>query len=39
MSLKKALLAATLLSLPMAAQAQSWDPRVQGIYVGAGAGS
>ncbi|BDG72876.1 OmpA family protein [Roseomonas fluvialis] len=40
MSLKKALLAATLLSLPMAAtaQAQSWDPRVQGIYVGAGAG-
>lgn len=40
MSLKKALLAATLLSLPLAAtaQAQSWDPRVQGIYVGAGAG-
>jgi opacity protein-like surface antigen len=38
MSLKKALLAATLMSLPMAAQAQSWDPRVRGIYVGAGAG-
>ena len=41
MSLKKALLAATLLSLPMAAtaNAQSWDPRVQGIYVGAGLGA
>ena len=41
MSLKKALLAATLLSLPMAAtaNAQSWDPRVQGIYVGAGIGA
>ncbi len=40
MNFKKTLLAATLLSLPMAAtaQAQSWDPRVQGIYVGAGAG-
>ncbi len=41
MNFKKALLAATLLSLPMAAataQAQSWDPRVQGVYVGAGAG-
>ena len=41
MSLKKALLAATLLSLPMAAQAQtSWgDPRVRGVYVGAGLGT
>ena len=41
MSLKKALLAATLLSLPMAAtaNAQSWDPRVQGIYIGAGLGA
>jgi len=41
MSLKKALLAATLLSLPMAAtaNAQSWDPRVQGIYIGAGLGT
>ncbi|WP_198369610.1 OmpA family protein [Roseomonas rosulenta] len=40
MNFKKTLLAATLLSLPMAAtaQAQSWDPRVQGIYIGAGAG-
>lgn len=39
MSLRKALLAATLLSLPLAAaQAQGWDPRVQGVYVGAGAG-
>jgi len=38
MNFKKTLLAATLLSLPMAAQAQSWDPRVQGLYVGAGAG-
>ena len=40
MNFKKTLLAATLLSLPMAAtaQAQSWDPRVQGFYVGAGAG-
>ncbi|MBB5690116.1 hypothetical protein FHS88_002242, partial [Roseomonas alkaliterrae] len=36
MSLKKALLAATLLSLPMAANAQGWDPRVQGVYIGAG---
>ncbi|MBR0684279.1 OmpA family protein [Roseomonas eburnea] len=27
-----------MLSLPMAAQAQSWDPRVQGVYVGAGLG-
>ena len=39
MSLKKALLAATLLSLPMAAQAQGWDPRVRGVYVGAGLGA
>jgi len=41
MSLKKALLAATLLSLPMAAtaNAQSWDPRVTGVYVGAGLGT
>ncbi|MEO3470730.1 OmpA family protein [Roseomonas sp. CAU 1739] len=41
MSLKKALLAATLLSLPMVAtaNAQSWDPRVQGIYIGAGLGT
>jgi outer membrane protein OmpA-like peptidoglycan-associated protein len=39
MSLKKALLAATLLSLPMAANAQGWDPRVQGVYVGAGFGA
>ena len=41
MSFKKTLLAATLLSLPMAAtaNAQSWDPRVQGIYVGAGLGT
>ena len=38
MSFRKTLLAATLLSLPMAAQAQSWDPRVQGVYVGAGIG-
>lgn len=34
MSLKKALLAATLLSLPLAAQAQP----ITGVYVGAGAG-
>lgn len=39
MSFKKTLLAATLLSLPIAANAQSWDPRVQGIYVGAGLGT
>ena len=41
MSLRKALLAATLLSLPMAAtaNAQSWDPRVTGVYVGAGLGT
>ena len=41
MSLKKALLAATLLSLPMAAtaNAQSWDPRVTGVYIGAGLGT
>ncbi|WP_198376666.1 OmpA family protein [Neoroseomonas rubea] len=39
MSLRKALLAATLLSLPMAANAQSWDPRVSGVYVGAGLGA
>lgn len=41
MSFKKTLLAATLLSLPMAAtaNAQSWDPRVQGIYIGAGLGT
>ena len=41
MSFRKTLLAATLLSLPMAAtaNAQSWDPRVQGIYVGAGLGA
>ncbi|MBR0660756.1 outer membrane protein, partial [Neoroseomonas oryzicola] len=39
MSLRKALLAATLLSMPIAANAQSWDPRVQGIYVGAGLGT
>jgi OmpA-OmpF porin, OOP family len=38
MSFRKTLLAATLLSLPMAANAQSWDPRVQGVYVGAGLG-
>jgi len=38
MSLRKALLAATLLSLPMAANAQGWDPRVQGFYVGLGGG-
>ena len=35
MSLRKALLAATVLSLPMAAQAQ----QVTGLYVGAGAGA
>ena len=41
MSFRKTLLAATLLSLPMAAtaNAQSWDPRVQGIYIGAGLGA
>jgi OOP family OmpA-OmpF porin len=41
MTFKKTLLAATLLSLPMAAtaNAQSWDPRVQGIYIGAGLGT
>ncbi|MEO3473194.1 OmpA family protein [Roseomonas sp. CAU 1739] len=41
MSFKKTLLAATLLSLPMVAtaNAQSWDPRVQGIYIGAGLGT
>jgi outer membrane protein OmpA-like peptidoglycan-associated protein len=39
MSFRKTLLAATLLSLPMAAQAQSWDPRVQGFYMGAGLGA
>ncbi|MBW6401240.1 OmpA family protein [Roseomonas sp. HJA6] len=41
MSFRKTLLAATLLSLPMAAtaNAQSWDPRVQGIYIGAGLGT
>lgn len=40
MSLKKALLAATLLTLPLAAaNAQGWDPRVQGVYVGAGFGA
>src|SRR5687767_11833542 len=39
MNFKKTLLAATLLSLPMAANAQSWDPRVQGIYIGAGLGT
>lgn len=41
MSLKKALLAATLLSLPMAAtaNAQSWDPRVSGVYVAGGFGT
>ena len=41
MSFRKTLLAATLLSVPMAAtaNAQSWDPRVQGIYVGAGLGA
>jgi OOP family OmpA-OmpF porin len=38
MSLRKALMAATLLSLPMAANAQSWDPRVSGVYLGAGLG-
>jgi OmpA-OmpF porin, OOP family len=41
MSFRKALLAATLLSLPMAAtaDAQGWDPRVRGVYVGAGFGA
>jgi opacity protein-like surface antigen len=39
MSLRKSLLAATVLSLPLAANAQSWDPRVQGVYVGAGIGA
>jgi len=39
MSFKKTLLAATLLSLPMAANAQGWDPRVQGFYVGLGGGA
>jgi len=39
MSFRKTLLAATLLSLPMAANAQGWDPRVQGVYVGAGFGA
>ena len=40
MSLRKALLAATLLTMPVAAaNAQGWDPRVQGIYVGAGLGT
>ncbi len=39
MSFRKTLLAATLLSLPMAANAQSWDPRVQGVYIGAGLGA
>ena len=38
MSFRKTLLAATLLSLPMAANAQGWDPRVQGFYVGLGGG-
>ena len=37
MSLKKALLAATVLAMPLAAQAQSYQP-VTGVYVGAGAG-
>ncbi|MBE9606780.1 OmpA family protein [Acetobacteraceae bacterium H6797] len=37
MSLKKALLAATVLAMPLAAQAQSYQP-VTGLYVGAGAG-
>ena len=40
MSLRKALLAATLLTVPVAAaNAQSWDPRVTGVYVGAGLGA
>ena len=39
MSFRKTLLAATLLSLPMVANAQGWDPRVQGVYVGAGLGT
>jgi OOP family OmpA-OmpF porin len=41
MSLKNTLLAATLLSLPVAAtaNAQSWDPRVTGVYIGAGLGT
>jgi len=39
MSLRKALLAATLLSLPMTVNAQGWDARVQGVYVGAGFGA
>ena len=41
MSFRKTLLAATLLSVPMAAtaNAQSWDPRVTGVYVGAGLGT
>jgi OmpA-OmpF porin, OOP family len=39
MSFRKTLLAATLLSLPMAANAQGWDPRVQGVYIGAGFGA
>jgi outer membrane protein OmpA-like peptidoglycan-associated protein len=39
MSFRKTLLAATLLSLPMAANAQGWDPRVQGFYVGLGGGA
>jgi opacity protein-like surface antigen len=39
MSLRKGLLAATLLTMPVAAaNAQSWDPRVTGVYVGAGLG-
>ena len=41
MSLRKALLAATMLTLPVAAQAQPMDtrvPPVSGLYVGAGAG-
>lgn len=39
MTLRKTLLAATLLAMPAAAHAQSWDPRVQGIYIGLGAGA
>ena len=41
MTFRKTLLAATLLSLPMAAtaNAQSWDPRTTGIYIGAGLGT
>ena len=39
MTFRKTLLAATLLAIPAVAQAQGWDPRVRGFYVGAGGGA